>query len=73
MPTEYACYAPVFRSRSRVECIFVKLFTAILIAMLILATIGLILLFPEGRCLIRQLLFRANYCTKGNTDPKRLI
>jgi len=63
------CYAPMFAPNNVFACIFLRLFYLLLVVMLIVATLGLILLFESGRCLIKQYLYRAQHCTEGNREP----
>lgn len=67
------CYAPVFKGNNIFACLFLTIIYLLIIIGLILATLGLILLFPSGRCLIRQYQFRISHCREGNSDPNRPI
>ena len=67
------CHAPVFRANDFPTCVGLKILYSFLIAMLILATLGIILLVPDGRCLIKQYRFRITHCEKGNRDPNILL
>jgi hypothetical protein len=63
------CYAPVFTANNAFACFFLAIYIAIVVALLIIATLGLIFLSAKGRCLIKGLLYRSKYCTTGNSNP----
>lgn len=67
------CYAPVFKASNWFTCVFLTLIYVMVIIMLIIGTLGLILLFPKGRCIIKQYQFRIKFCTEGNSDRNREI
>ena len=65
------CYAPIFTgTRSIFACFYLMIIYTIIIMVLMLS---LIWLTAEGRCLIKQYLFRIKHCKRGNNDPNRLI
>ena len=57
------CYAPKFGAQNWLVCIFVSIMYIILIAFLYLFS-----WIPSVRCTIKQLQFRIQRCTKGNTS-----
>lgn len=65
------CYAPVFSGpRNIFACLYLTIIYTIVIMLLVLS---LIWLSEEGRCLIKQYVFRIQHCSEGNNDPNRLI
>lgn len=65
------CYAPVFQgTRNAWVCTWLTIIYATVIMLLIIGTLGLILLFPQGRCVIKGYVFRIRRCMEGNSDPE---
>lgn len=64
------CYAPVFQgTRNAWVCFLLTIIYTMVVLLLIIGTLGLILLFPQGRCVIKGYSFRMRHCMEGNSDP----
>lgn len=64
------CLAPIFGGHNFFACFLLALLYT---WALIVLTLGLAWLTEEGRCLMRQYLFRVTHCRQGNADRERVI
>ncbi len=60
------CLAPVFPKNNVLACVYLAIIYTVVVMLLI---ISLVWLSAQGRCLIRQYLFRIRNCAVGNSDP----
>jgi len=57
------CYAPVFAASGGFAC-----FVIALVSILVIALLLILAWLPPILCLIKQLIFRIQHCTEGNSD-----